>query len=42
MEVPQESARRIVRFGVFQVDLRAGELFKRGIKIKLQQQPLRP
>ncbi|HTD69086.1 MAG TPA: tetratricopeptide repeat protein, partial [Gemmatimonadales bacterium] len=30
-----------VRFGVFEVDLRAGELFKQGIKIKLQQQPLR-
>jgi DNA-binding winged helix-turn-helix (wHTH) protein/tetratricopeptide (TPR) repeat protein len=26
---------------VFQVDLRAGELFKQGIKIKLQQQPFR-
>jgi DNA-binding winged helix-turn-helix (wHTH) protein/TolB-like protein len=32
---------RIVRFGVFEVDLRAGELFKQGIKIKLQQQPFR-
>jgi DNA-binding winged helix-turn-helix (wHTH) protein/TolB-like protein/Flp pilus assembly protein TadD len=32
---------RIVRFGEFQVDLRAGELFKQGIKIKLQQQPFR-
>src|SRR5438034_11094783 len=41
MAGPQQSARRVVRFGVFQVDLRAGELFKRGIKIKLQQQPLR-
>ena len=41
MEVPQQSARRVVRFGVFQVDLRAGELFKQGIKIKLQQQPFR-
>src|SRR5437899_9267170 len=41
MEVPQQSARRVLRFGVFQVDLRAGELFKQGIKIKLQQQPFR-
>src|SRR2546430_8536306 len=41
MEVPKESLRRVVRFGVFQVDLRAGELFKQGIKIKLQQQPFR-
>jgi len=32
---------RVVRFGEFQVDLGAGELFKQGTKIKLQQQPLR-
>ncbi len=32
---------RVVRFGEFEVDLRAGELFKQGIKIKLQQQPFR-
>ena len=30
-----------VRFGEFEVDLRAGELFKQGIKIRLQQQPFR-
>src|SRR5881397_3647611 len=41
MAGPQQSARLVVRFGVFQVDLRAGELFKQGIKIRLQQQPLR-
>ncbi len=41
MEVPKQSLRRVVRFGVFEVDLRAGELFKQGIKIKLQQQPFR-
>lgn len=29
-----------VRFGVFEVDLRAGELRKRGSKVKLQEQPL--
>jgi DNA-binding winged helix-turn-helix (wHTH) protein len=29
----------IVRFGVFEVDLRAGELYKAGHKIKLQIQP---
>ena len=28
-----------VRFGVFEVDLRAGELRKQGVKIKLQDQP---
>ena len=41
MEAPKQSLRRVVRFGVFEVDLRAGELFKQGIKIKLQQQPFR-
>src|SRR5215831_8190596 len=29
----------IVRFGVFEVDLRAGELHKQGKRIKLQDQP---
>src|SRR5229473_3598146 len=29
----------IIRFGVFEVDLRAGELYKTGHKIKLQIQP---
>jgi DNA-binding winged helix-turn-helix (wHTH) protein/TolB-like protein len=32
---------RVVRFGEFQVDLLAGELFRQGTKIKLQQQPFR-
>ena len=31
---------QVVRFGVFEVDLRAGELRKQGLKIKLQEQPL--
>ena len=31
---------RVIRFGVFELDLRAGELRKQGIKIKLQDQPL--
>jgi TolB-like protein/DNA-binding winged helix-turn-helix (wHTH) protein/Tfp pilus assembly protein PilF len=30
---------RMVRFGVYEVDLRAGELRKSGVKIKLQEQP---
>jgi DNA-binding winged helix-turn-helix (wHTH) protein len=34
-----DSTRRLVRFGVFEVDLRAGELRKNGLKIKLQEQP---
>src|SRR5262245_65784036 len=29
----------IIRFGVFEVDLKAGELRKNGLKIKLQEQP---
>ncbi|HMJ58607.1 MAG TPA: winged helix-turn-helix domain-containing protein [Gemmatimonadales bacterium] len=38
---PERSPRRVVRFGVFAVDLNAGELFKQGIKIRIQQQPFR-
>jgi TolB-like protein/DNA-binding winged helix-turn-helix (wHTH) protein len=33
------AARDTIRFGVFEVDLRAGELRKQGVKIKLQEQP---
>ena len=29
----------ILRFGVFEVDLRSGELHKQGVRIKLQEQP---
>jgi TolB-like protein/DNA-binding winged helix-turn-helix (wHTH) protein/Flp pilus assembly protein TadD len=32
---------QVVRFGVFEVDLRAGELRKKGVKLRLQEQPLR-
>src|SRR5207245_10741180 len=41
MQAPQRAARRVMRFGVFEVDLHARELRKRGIQIGLQQQPLR-
>src|SRR5947208_16606429 len=41
MAVPERTGRRRVRFGAFDVDLVAGELFKQGIKIRLQQQPFR-
>jgi len=34
-------SRRLIRFGVFEVDPAAGEVRKRGLKIKLQGQPLR-
>ncbi len=30
---------RVLRFGTFEVDLRAGELRKQGVRIKLQEQP---
>src|SRR5215470_17325185 len=29
----------VLRFGVFEVDLRSGELRKQGVRIKLQEQP---
>jgi TolB-like protein/DNA-binding winged helix-turn-helix (wHTH) protein/Tfp pilus assembly protein PilF len=32
---------RLIRFGVFEVDVRASELRKNGVKIKLQEQPFR-
>ena len=34
-----EPARRRFRFGVFELDLRAGELRKHGVRIRLQEQP---
>lgn len=30
----------ILRFGTFEIDVRAGELRKQGLRIKLQDQPL--
>lgn len=33
--------RRVVRFGPFELDARAGELRKHGIRIKLREQPVR-
>jgi DNA-binding winged helix-turn-helix (wHTH) protein len=35
-----ETARRLFRFGVFELDARTGELRKRGVKLKLQGKPL--
>ena len=34
-----EYTNNVVRFGVFEVDLRAGELRRQGLKVKLQDQP---
>jgi cholera toxin transcriptional activator len=38
MPVPQSNG-RIVRFGVFELDLAAGELRRNGVKLRLQEQP---
>jgi len=37
--VQAEYTNHVVRFGVFEVDLRAGELRRQGLKVKLQDQP---
>ena len=38
MQVPANKS-RVIRFGVFEVDLQESELRKSGIRIKLQEQP---
>ena len=35
-----EKAPKIIRFGLFELDTAAGELRKRGLKIRLADQPL--
>src|SRR5258708_22378367 len=40
MSVPSKLP-QVLQFGVFQVDVRAGELRKNGVKLKLQEQPCR-
>ena len=37
--VPGSEVNRIIRFGVFEVDLHSGELRRNGLKVKLQGQP---
>jgi TolB-like protein/DNA-binding winged helix-turn-helix (wHTH) protein/Flp pilus assembly protein TadD len=37
--MPEATAPVRLRFGVFEVDLRAGELRKRGVRLRLQEQP---
>jgi Tol biopolymer transport system component/DNA-binding winged helix-turn-helix (wHTH) protein len=39
MELMPNYPSRVVRFSVFEVDLRAGELRRNGVKVKLQNQP---
>ena len=34
------TSREVIRFGLFELDARAGELRKQGVRIKLQDQPL--
>ncbi len=36
-----ETRPRVIRFGVFELDRRAGELRKEGVRVRLQEQPLR-
>ena len=38
---PETRSREVFRFGTFEVDVRAGELRKQGVRIKLQEQPFR-
>src|SRR5215831_16408300 len=37
----ESSGSQIIKFGTFELDVRAGELRKQGAKIRLQEQPLR-
>jgi len=37
--VESENTKGFIRFGVFEVNLRAGELRRQGVKVKLQEQP---
>jgi DNA-binding winged helix-turn-helix (wHTH) protein len=39
--MPEGDPSKRLRFGVFEVDLRTGELTKRGSRLKLQEQPFR-
>src|SRR5258705_3423937 len=41
MEIPPQPPGTVVRFGVFELDLRAGELRKQGVRLRLQEQPFR-
>lgn len=38
---PAEPAAKVARFGLFELDLRAAELRREGVKVKLQDQPFR-
>ena len=38
---PEVRSRDVFHFGTFEVDVRAGELRKQGVRIKVQEQPFR-
>jgi TolB-like protein/DNA-binding winged helix-turn-helix (wHTH) protein/tetratricopeptide (TPR) repeat protein len=38
---PQEPTSRVVRFGLFELDRRSGELRRDGVRVRVQEQPLR-
>jgi DNA-binding winged helix-turn-helix (wHTH) protein len=38
---PQDTSPKLVQFGVFELDLQRAELRKQGVKVKLQEQPLK-
>ena len=38
-QMPGEAANGVIRFGIFDVDLRAGQLRRNGLKVRLQEQP---
>src|SRR5215467_1532968 len=37
--MPKDAANGVIRFGIFDVDLRAGQLRRNGVKVRLQEQP---
>lgn len=37
--MPEDAANGVIRFGIFEVDLRAGQLRRNGLKVRLQEQP---
>jgi DNA-binding winged helix-turn-helix (wHTH) protein/Tol biopolymer transport system component len=37
--MPEDAANGVIRFGIFEIDLRAGQLRRNGLKVRLQEQP---
>ncbi|HKW34837.1 MAG TPA: winged helix-turn-helix domain-containing protein [Candidatus Acidoferrum sp.] len=38
-KMPGDAANRVIRFGIFDVDFRAGQLRRNGVRVRLQEQP---